>query len=53
MALGDMAKFLTFGISVLALASLGGDDDDKKGVRIETDPRSTDFGKIKYGEKKI
>lgn len=42
MALKDMAKFIGFGISVLALAKLNGAD-------VDDDPRSSDFGKIKVG----
>lgn len=49
MALADMAKFVIFGLSVLAIASIG-DDDDDEGVSVEVDPRSTDFGKIKNGD---
>lgn len=40
----DMAKFIGVGMTVIALASLGGDDDE---TTVETDPRSSDFGKIK------
>lgn len=42
-ALGDMLKFVGFGTSVLALSKLNG-------AQVETDPRSTDFGKIKTGD---
>lgn len=45
MLLGDMAKFVAFTMSVLALAKMGCKDDEECGV--ETDARSTDFGKIK------
>jgi hypothetical protein len=40
----DMAKFIGLGITVMGLASMGGDDDD---TEVEKDPRSSDFGKIK------
>lgn len=38
----DMAKFISFGLGVLALAGMAGADT-------EDDPRSPDFGKIKKG----
>lgn len=43
MYLKDMSRFVGFGLTVLALASLAGAD-------VEDDPRSTDFGKIKVGD---
>ncbi len=42
LAIKDVAKFVGLGMSVLALASLNG-------AQVETDPRSSDFGKIKVG----
>ncbi len=39
----DMAKFIGFGASLLGLAALSGAD-------VETDPRSSDFLKIKFGD---
>lgn len=42
MYLKDMGKFIGVGLTVLALFKLNGAD-------VEDDPRSTDFGKIKYG----
>jgi Skp family chaperone for outer membrane proteins len=39
-AIGDFAKFVAAGITLLVLASLAGFD-------VETDPRSSDFGKVK------
>jgi hypothetical protein len=42
LAMKDMAKFVAAGIGVLALAKLGG-------AKVEDDPRSSDFGKIKSG----
>ena len=48
-ALADMGKFIIFGTSVLALFALGGGDDEDD-FKVETDPRSTDFGKIRKGD---
>jgi hypothetical protein len=42
MAIKDMIKFIAFGTSVLALSKLAG-------AEVEDDPRSTDFGKMKFG----
>lgn len=54
MALKDMAKFASFGVTLLSLLKLSfGCDDDCKNcegcIQVETDPRSSDFGKIKIG----
>lgn len=38
----DMAKFISFGVGILAIASMYGGD-------VEDDPRSPDFGKIRHG----
>jgi hypothetical protein len=43
MALKSMLSFIGFGTIVLALASAAGAD-------VEDDPRSSDFGKIKFGD---
>lgn len=42
----DMSKFVGVGTSILALAKLAG-------AEVETDPRSTDFGKIKTGNTRL
>lgn len=42
MAMGDMLKFISFGVTILGVAAASG-------AEVETDPRSTDFGKIKIG----
>lgn len=47
LALKDLAKFIGLGMTVLFLANLAGDDDEKV---VELDPRSTDFGKIRFGD---
>lgn len=41
-ALKNMAKFIGFGSTILALGSLGG-------ANVELDPRSSDFGKMRLG----
>ena len=43
MAMKDMGSFLSFGITIIALAALNGYD-------VEKDPRSPNFGKIKSGD---
>ena len=51
-ALADMAKFIGFGLSVLALLKYGfpcKDKNDKNCVEVQNDPRSSEFGKIKVG----
>lgn len=54
MALGDAAKFVGVGLSILALMQLAygkkkGDKDDEEYSTVEADPRSSDFGKIRIG----
>ena len=44
-SIGDFAKFVTAGITTLALIKLSMGDN----VDVETDPRSSDFGKIRIG----
>ncbi len=39
----DLAEFYATGMGILAMAKMGG-------AEVETDPRSSDFGKIKVGE---
>jgi hypothetical protein len=39
----DLAEFYATGMGILAIAKMGG-------AEVETDPRSSDFGKIKVGE---
>jgi len=53
MALADFSKFVALTASLVALAAiaLNGDDDDEN--KVELDPRSTDFGKIKIGDTRI
>lgn len=43
MAIGDTVKMISFGLTILALAKAAGAD-------VETDPTSSDFGKIKIGD---
>lgn len=49
MALADYSKFVGLTASIVSLIALAlnGDDDDEN--KVELDPRSTDFGKIKIG----
>lgn len=53
MAIADFSKFvgITTGFVMMAAAALNGDDDDETGV--EFDPRSSDFMKIKIGDRRI
>jgi len=44
-ALKDFAKFVAVGTTTLGLIKLMGGDD----IEVETDPRSSDFGKIRIG----
>jgi hypothetical protein len=53
MAVLDMGRFIgtTMGVVTLAAIALAGDDDDE--TYVETDPRSSDFGKIRLGDIRI
>lgn len=49
----DMGSLLALGSTVLGLFALYGstqDDEDKNKITVETDPRSSDYGKIKQGD---
>lgn len=51
-ALGDLAKFIGVGTTLLGMLALwgaSGDDDDKDRIQVEFDPRSSDFGKVRIG----
>lgn len=50
-AIISLLKFAGIGTATLVLANLawGGEDDDDK-VEIETDPRSSEFGKMRFGD---
>jgi hypothetical protein len=54
-AITDMMKFVTTttGMLLLLQAALGYDDEDEPVATIETDPRSSDFGKLKIGNIRI
>lgn len=53
MAISDLSKYIgvTTSMVMMAAASLNNDDDESTGV--EFDPRSSDFMKIKIGDKRI
>jgi len=53
LAVQDMGRFIgtTMAFVAMAGAYLNNDDDDETGV--EMDPRSSDFGKIKIGDRRI
>lgn len=53
MAISDLSKFVGLTTSMVALvaANLNNDDDPESGV--EFDPTSSDFGKIKIGNKRV
>jgi len=51
--LKDMGTMLSLGSIILGTMALYGatqDDEDKNKIRVETDPRSSDFAKIRQGE---
>lgn len=50
LVLREYAKFLTGAALVYALGMAAQDDDDEP---IETDPRSSDFGKIRFGNTRV
>jgi hypothetical protein len=50
LVLREYAKFLTGAALVYALGMLAQDDEDEP---IETDPRSSDFGKIRFGDTRV
>jgi hypothetical protein len=54
-AITDMMKFVTTttGMLLLLQAAVGFDDDEEDKPTIETDPRSSDFGKLKIGNLRI
>jgi len=48
-AIGDFAKFVSVGVTTLALMKMYADANPDSDMTIETDPRSSDFGKIRIG----
>ena len=47
----DMLSFIGLGLTILGMFKFaGGGDDDENSIQVETDPRSSDFGKIKKGD---
>lgn len=53
MALADYAKFIGFTTALVMLAKVYFDNDDDEETGVEMDPTSSDFMKIKIGEKRI
>ncbi len=54
-AVADMMRFVTFttGMMLLLQAAMGDDEEGNPKMTIETDPRSSDFGKMKMGDLRI
>lgn len=48
-AIGDFAKFVSVGLTTLALIKLYAEANPDADITIEIDPRSSDFGKIRIG----
>ena len=53
MAISDLSKFVGLTSGMVALAAVGLSDDGRDDTGVETDPTSTDFGKIKYGDTRV
>ena len=53
MALADMSKMLGFTTSMVMLAAAYLNSDDDEETKVEFDPRSTDFMKIKLGNTRV
>lgn len=53
MILMDYMKYVGLTAAILMLVKANEDDDDKEGMKVEMDPRSSDFGKIKFGDTRI
>ena len=49
MILMDYMKYVGLTAAILMLVKANEDDDDKEGMKVEMDPTSSDFGKIKFG----
>jgi len=54
-AVADMMRFVAFttGMMLLLQAAMGDDEEGNPKMTIETDPRSSDFGKMKMGDLRI
>jgi hypothetical protein len=48
----DMASFIATGLTVIGMIYLAGGGDEEDDIWVETDPRSSDFMKIRQGEKR-
>lgn len=53
MAVSDFSKFVGLTTSMVAMAAVGLANDDDPETSVELDPRSSDFGKIKLGNKRV
>jgi hypothetical protein len=53
MAIQDMGRYVGTTMAFVALAAMKLNDDDDEETSVETDPRSSDFGKIKIGDTRI
>ena len=53
MIMYDYMKYVALTGAILMLIKAQEDDDDEKGMKIETNSLSSDFGKIKYGNTRI
>ncbi len=50
--LKDMAAFISTGLTVIGMIYLAGGGDEEDDIWVEIDPRSSDFMKIRQGEKR-
>jgi len=53
MAISDLSKFVGTTTGMVMMASVALNNDDRDDTYVETDPRSSDFGKIRIGDIRI
>lgn len=53
MAISDLSKFLGLTTGIVAMVAAAVNNDDDPDTAVELDPRSSDFGKIKIGNRRI